>query len=121
MEQAPRTTQKAPKKAHPHHPHHVVPKHESGYTDEAAEECHDLIDRAEEDAHLHEPGSMYSTTDTPEHVHRMKGKGGLEGSGSTGSTGGGSVTQKVQETGKNVSETVGQKVGQMKEKMGMNK
>lgn len=46
-------TEKAPKKAgHPHHPHHVVPKHESGYTDEAAEECHDLIDRAEEDAHV---------------------------------------------------------------------
>lgn len=42
-----------PKKAgHPHHPHHVVPKHESGYTDEAAEECHDLIDKAEEDAHV---------------------------------------------------------------------
>ena len=36
----------------PHKPHHAVPKHETGYTDEAAEECHDLIDRAEEDAHV---------------------------------------------------------------------
>lgn len=36
----------------PHHPHHQVPKHESGYTDEAAEECHDLIDNAEEQAHV---------------------------------------------------------------------
>jgi hypothetical protein len=61
---------------------------------------------------------MYETTDKPEHVHRAKGKGGLEGSSSTG---GSSATQKVQETGKNVSETVGQKMGQMKEKMGMNK
>lgn len=37
---------------HPHHPHHVVPKHESGYTDEVAVEAHDLIDKAEEDAHV---------------------------------------------------------------------
>ncbi|KAK3899085.1 hypothetical protein C8A05DRAFT_37311 [Staphylotrichum tortipilum] len=66
---------------HPHHPHHVVPKHESGYTDEAAVEAHDLIDKAEEDAHLHDAGSMYSTTDKPEHVHRAKG--GLEGSSGT--------------------------------------
>ncbi|KAK4148934.1 hypothetical protein C8A00DRAFT_38484 [Chaetomidium leptoderma] len=114
------------KASHPHHPHHVVPKHESGYTDEAAEECHDLIDRAEEDAHLHDPDSMYSTTDKPEHVHRMmKGgdKGGLEGSGSTGgsSTGGGGATQKMQETGKNVSSKVGETMGQVKEKMGMDK
>ena len=40
------------KKAQPHHPHHMVPKHESGYTDEAAVEAHDLIDKAEEDAHV---------------------------------------------------------------------
>lgn len=39
----------------PHHPHHQVPKHESGYTDEAAEECHDLIDNAEEQAHVSKP------------------------------------------------------------------
>jgi hypothetical protein len=50
MEQAP--TQKHKKQQKPHHPHHVVPKHESGYTDEAAEECHDLIDQAEEEAHV---------------------------------------------------------------------
>ena len=40
------------KQKKPHHPHHVLPKHESGYTDEAAEECHDLIYRAEEEAHV---------------------------------------------------------------------
>jgi hypothetical protein len=40
------------KKMQPHHPHHQVPKHESGYTDEAAVEAHDLIDKAEEDAHV---------------------------------------------------------------------
>lgn len=40
------------KAQHPHHPHHVVPKHESGYTDEVAIEAHDLIDKAEEDAHV---------------------------------------------------------------------
>jgi hypothetical protein len=133
-------TQKGPKKMS--HPHHVVPKHESGYTDEAAEECHDLIDRAEEDAHvsllscfrgstkfvvddidnclqLHEPGSMYSTTDKPEHVHRMKGS--LESTGGEGGGGGSSATKKMQETGKNVSSTIGEKVGQVKEKMGMKK
>lgn len=48
MEQGQRT-HKTPKA---HHPHHMVPKHESGYTDEVAEECHDLIDKAEEDAHV---------------------------------------------------------------------
>ncbi|EAQ89268.1 predicted protein [Chaetomium globosum CBS 148.51] len=115
MEQGQRIgTHKAPK---PHHPHHVVPKHESGYTDEAAEECHDLIDKAEEDAHLHDPDSMYSTTDKPEHVHRAKGKGGLEGSGSTGK----GTSQKIQETGKNVTESIGETMGEMKQKMGMGK
>ncbi|KAH6854547.1 hypothetical protein B0I37DRAFT_441538 [Chaetomium sp. MPI-CAGE-AT-0009] len=112
MEQGQRTHKKAPKASHPHH---VVPKHESGYTDEAAEECHDLIDRAEEDAHLHDADSMYSTT---EHVHRApKGTGGLEGSGSTTKGAG----QKIQETGKNVTESIGQKVGEMKKKVGMEK
>lgn len=47
-----------------HHkaPHHVVPKHESGYTDEAAEECHDLIDRAEEEAHVRRTDSVCQRT-----------------------------------------------------------
>ncbi len=49
MEQA---KKKNPKAQHPHHPHHQVPKHESGYTDEVAIEAHDLIDKAEEDAHV---------------------------------------------------------------------
>jgi hypothetical protein len=52
---------------------------------------------------------MYSTTDKPEPVHRAKG--GLEGS----SSGGGSAPEKKQ-TG-----TIGEKMGQMKEKMGLNK
>jgi hypothetical protein len=59
---------------------------------------------------------MYTTTDKPEHVHRMKGSG-LEASGSTRTeTGGGdSATQKMEEKGKNVME-------KMKEKMpGMHK
>jgi hypothetical protein len=53
--------EKAPQKHHqkPHHPHHVVPKHESGYTDEAAEECHDLFDKAEEDAHVRRSVQVY--------------------------------------------------------------
>lgn len=37
---------------HPKKPHHVPPGQEPGYTDQAAEECHDLIDRAEEEAHV---------------------------------------------------------------------
>lgn len=87
---------------HPHHPHHVVPKHESGYTDEAAMECHDLIDRAEEEAHvrafpisirnsayppftnanmqlqLHDPNSMYATEGIP----GTKGTAGTAGTAS---------------------------------------
>ncbi len=48
---------------------------------------------------------MYSTTDRPEHVHRMKKQGGgLEGS-STGKKG----------------STIGEKMEHMKEKMGMKK
>lgn len=57
---------------------------------------------------------MYSTTDKPEHVHRAKG--GLEGS-----SGGASATEKVQQTGQSITSTIGEKVGQVKEKMGMNK
>jgi hypothetical protein len=62
---------------------------------------------------------MYSTTDKPEHVHRMKGS--LEGSGTEAGGGGSSATKKMQGTGKHVSSTIGEKVGQVKEKMGMNK
>ena len=58
---------------------------------------------------------MYSTTDKPEPVHRAKG--GLQGSGG----GGGSATEKTQQKGQNVTGTIGDKMGQMKEKMGMNK
>ncbi|KAL2257386.1 hypothetical protein VTK26DRAFT_247 [Humicola hyalothermophila] len=107
----------------PHHPHHVVPPHETGYTDEAAEECHDLIYRAEEEAHLHEPEALHSTEST-----------GASGSGSTRApkkTGGlekesgghGGAAEKMAHTGKNIKETVGEKVGHMKDSMshGMSK
>jgi hypothetical protein len=58
---------------------------------------------------------MYSTTDNPEPVHRAKG--GLQGSSGSG----GSATEKMQQTGQNVTGTIGEKMGQAKEKMGMNK
>ncbi|KAJ4290187.1 hypothetical protein N0V88_006696 [Collariella sp. IMI 366227] len=95
---------------HPHHPHHMKPSQEPGYTDLAAEECHDLIDRAEEDAHITLSRCTWRT---------KKKKGGLEGTSST--TGGGSATQKMKKTGENISSTVGDKMGEMKKKMGMEK
>lgn len=50
-----------------------------------------------------------------------KKKGGLE-KGSTGMTGGGgSATEKMTQTGKNIKETVGEKMGQVKDAMSMNK
>ncbi|KAL2146282.1 hypothetical protein VTI28DRAFT_4578 [Corynascus sepedonium] len=88
--------------------HHLDPKPEAGYTDEAAIEAHDLIDNAEENAHLHDPNSMYSTTDKPEPVHRA-----MAGTKAAG--------QKVTETGKNVAQTVGQKMDQMKKGVGLEK
>ncbi|KAH6630793.1 hypothetical protein B0J18DRAFT_112557 [Chaetomium sp. MPI-SDFR-AT-0129] len=132
---------RAPKPHHPHHPHHMPPGQPAGYTDEAAAECHDLIDRAEEDAHLHEPSSMYSTTDKPEPVHRAsapgstagsagvggsgkasgkaKGQGGLEGAaGAVGGTAA-AAGEKVQQTGQNVTEALGGKMGEVKKKMGL--
>ncbi|KAL2173383.1 uncharacterized protein P884DRAFT_212232 [Thermothelomyces heterothallicus CBS 202.75] len=126
MEQGVHTHKGHKKAGHPH----LVPKPETGYTDEAAEECHDLIDQAEEAAHLHDPDSMYSTTNKPEHVHRATGglQGSVESAGSASKgaaqkmqeTGKG-VAQKMQETGKGVSETVGQKVDQMKKTVGLEK
>ncbi|KAL2159256.1 hypothetical protein VTH06DRAFT_2691 [Thermothelomyces fergusii] len=98
--------------------HHLDPKPATGYTDEAAEECHDLLDQAEEAAHLHDPGSMYSTTSKPESVHRASGGGGLQGG-----VGGASkeAAQKMHDTGKNVSETVGHKMDQVKKTVGLEK
>jgi hypothetical protein len=51
---------------------------------------------------------MYSTTNKPEHVHRMKQSGGLEGSSSG-------------PTGKKGSSSMGEKMEHLKEKMGMKK
>ncbi|KAL2122391.1 hypothetical protein VTJ04DRAFT_2846 [Mycothermus thermophilus] len=101
MEGQPKQQQHKARQPKAHHPHHAVPKHESGYTDEALEEVHDLIDNAEEQAHLHDPDSMYSTTDHPEPVHRAK-PGGLEKAAGEAKT----------QMGK-----VGEKMGQAKEKM----
>jgi hypothetical protein len=67
---------------------------------------------------------MYSITNNPETVHRMQGgAGGLESSGGSGGVSGAAsgAAGKVQETGKNISKTVGDTMGQMKEKMGMSK
>ncbi|KAL2126107.1 hypothetical protein VTI74DRAFT_1675 [Chaetomium olivicolor] len=109
------------KSAHVKPPHHQMPSQESGYTDLAAEECHDLIDQAEEDAHLHDPNSMYSTTDKPEPVHRLQQKGGLEGTSTSISSGATGAKEKMQQTGEKISSTVGEKMGEMKKKMGMEK
>ncbi|KAL2019469.1 hypothetical protein VTK56DRAFT_9585 [Thermocarpiscus australiensis] len=111
------------------HPHHLGPKPESGYTDEAAEECHDLIDRAEEEAHLHEPGSMYSTESMPSSASSSgggggmasKAKGGLESTGSTAGEKAQGMGGRVQETGKHVKTMVGEKFEHMKEAMHMKK
>ncbi|KAK4170158.1 hypothetical protein QBC43DRAFT_1134 [Cladorrhinum sp. PSN259] len=133
--------EKAPKR---HTPHHVVPKHESGYTDEAAEECHDLIDRAEEEAHLHDPGSMYSTessgmpsssSKTSEMASKTKKKSGLEGSSMTdkpsgmsgmkGTTSGSMPSEgmgsKMESMGKSMKESMGSMKDSMKDSMGMKK
>ena len=59
------------------------------------------------DLQLHDPNSMYSTTDKAEPIHRMK-KGGLEGSSSTGGN------EKMGKKG-----MPGEKMGQ--EKKGMKK
>ncbi|KAK0718955.1 hypothetical protein B0T21DRAFT_414973 [Apiosordaria backusii] len=123
---------------HKHHEHH-----ETGYTDEAAVECHDLIDRAEEEAHLHEPGSMYEPTNHPEKVHllnteqsssssmpssgsKLKKKAGLEGS-STSDTkesmkeGGGSMKESMGSMKESMKEGMGSVKDTMKEGMGMKK
>ncbi|KAK5655482.1 hypothetical protein OQA88_5753 [Cercophora sp. LCS_1] len=77
-----------------------------GYTDEVAEECHDLIDRAEEEAHLHDEDNVMSG---PPHGKMYK-KAGLE---SKSSEGGGMAS--------NMKETMGKKMDQMKDTMGMKK
>ncbi|KAK3986934.1 hypothetical protein QBC44DRAFT_383686 [Cladorrhinum sp. PSN332] len=120
--------EKPPKR---HTPHHVVPKHESGYTDEAAEECHDLIDRAEEEAHLHDAGSMYSTepmskpssssnTKTSEMSSSTKKKSsGLEGTSMSGGSKSESMGSKMEGMGKNMKESMGSMKESMKDTMGM--
>ncbi|KAK4194456.1 hypothetical protein QBC40DRAFT_290735 [Triangularia verruculosa] len=118
--------EKAPKKKGVTQPHKHHEHHETGYTDEAAIECHDLIDRAEEEAHLHEPGSMYATTDHPEKVHlmdtssssgsKMK-KSGLEGSSSTKE----SMKEGMGSMKESMKEGMGSMKDTMKDTMGMKK
>ncbi|KAK4460775.1 hypothetical protein QBC42DRAFT_271548 [Cladorrhinum samala] len=115
--------EKQPKK---HVPHHVVPKHESGYTDEVAEECHDLIDRAEEEAHLHEPNSMYSTessggmrsseSKSSGMASKAKKSAGLESKSSEGMG-----SKSSEGMGKNMKEGMGSMKESMKDTMGMKK
>ncbi|EGS23237.1 uncharacterized protein CTHT_0009030 [Thermochaetoides thermophila DSM 1495] len=107
------------KQKKPHHPHHVLPKHETGYTDEAAEECHDLIDRAEEEAHLHEPGSMYSTgamyaNESIPHVATSSKSTGMQSTARE-------AAAKMEKKGQQLKETVAEKMGQMKETMNIKK
>lgn len=60
--------------------------------------------------------SMYTTSDKPEPM--QKATGGLQASvGGAGKD----AAKKMQDTGKNVSETVGQKMGQMKKTVGLEK
>ncbi|KAK4173843.1 hypothetical protein QBC36DRAFT_193699 [Triangularia setosa] len=124
--------EKAPQKKGSSQPHKHHEHHETGYTDEAAVECHDLIDRAEEEAHLHEPGSMYEPTTHPEKVHlmntsssekksssssmpssgtKMKKKSGLEGS-STSST-----KENMKEGMGSMKESMKEGMGTMKDTM----
>ncbi|KAK0655608.1 hypothetical protein B0T16DRAFT_451258 [Cercophora newfieldiana] len=82
-----------------------------GYTDEVAEECHDLIDRAEEEAHtgMHENDPISSSKS------KMKStKGGLESKTSDTSS---SMSSKAE----GMKESMGKKMDSMKDTMGMNK
>lgn len=54
MEQGVRAQRSHKKAGH----HHLDPKPEAGYTDEAAIEAHDLIDNAEENAHVSSRGTQ---------------------------------------------------------------
>lgn len=82
-----------------------------GYTDEVAQECHDLIDRAEEEAHtgMHEDDPINSSKS------KMKSqKGGLESKG-------GEMGSKMSSKSEGMTEGMGKKMGQMKESMGQMK
>ena len=79
--------------------------HNPGYSDEVAEECHDLIDRAEEEAHMHDDEGMSSSKS------KTKGsKGGLE-----------SMPQKAEGMKEGMKEGMGKKMDSMKDTMGMKK
>ncbi|KAK3363007.1 hypothetical protein B0T25DRAFT_27263 [Lasiosphaeria hispida] len=85
-----------------------------GYTDEVAEECHDLIDRAEEEAHLHNDDTM-GMSSNKSMGSKMKKKAGLETESSEGS----SMTENKQSGSSGMGESMGKKMGQMKEAMHM--
>ncbi|KAK0730743.1 hypothetical protein B0H67DRAFT_562735 [Lasiosphaeris hirsuta] len=79
-----------------------------GYSDEVAEECHDLIDRAEEEAHLHDDDTigMSSNKSTGS---KMKNKVGLESESSEGR----SMTENKQSGSSGMKESMGKKMDQM--------
>ncbi|KAK0632495.1 hypothetical protein B0T14DRAFT_560183 [Immersiella caudata] len=100
-----------------------------GYSDEVAEECHDLIDRAEEEAHTptivkkHAKANiafpcqtgMHETDPISSSKSKMKSsKGGLESKSSDMSS---SMSSKAE----GMKESMGKKTDSMKDSMGMKK
>ncbi|KAK1829904.1 hypothetical protein QBC39DRAFT_373252 [Podospora conica] len=73
-----------------------------GYSDEVAQEAHDLIEHAEEEAHLDEEGMPHPNSNMGQ---KMKKKSGLEGSSSSSSKQG-------------MSGNMGKKMGESKDSMG---
>lgn len=63
---------------------------------------------------------MYSTQAKGEPPHLLK-KGGVEGTSGTQSSQSTGVGGKLQESAKKVTSTAGEAMGQMKDKMGLNK
>ncbi|CAP67762.1 uncharacterized protein PODANS_1_16480 [Podospora anserina S mat+] len=111
--------EKAPQKKGSTQPHKHHEHHETGYTDEAAVECHDLIDRAEEEAHLHEPGSMYEPTTHPEKVHlaNTSSSGKKSSSSSMPSSGSKSKKSGLEGSSSSTKESMKEGMGSMKESM----
>ncbi|KAK4451525.1 hypothetical protein QBC34DRAFT_378378 [Podospora aff. communis PSN243] len=94
-----------------------------GYSDEVAEECHDLIDRAEEEAHDHAKANiplpcqtgMHENDPTSSSKSKMKSsKSGLESKSSDMSRG-------MSSTVEGTKESMGNTMDSMKDSMGMKK
>ncbi|KAK0671446.1 hypothetical protein QBC41DRAFT_315761 [Cercophora samala] len=111
--------EKAPQKKGSTQPHKHHQHGETGYTDEAAIECHDLIDRAEEEAHLHEPGSMYEPTNHPEKVHLLNKSSSEKKSSSSSMPSSSSKMKKMSglESSSSTKDSMKEGMGSMKESM----